>query len=571
VKTEELALNTNDLVPGESFEAAINTYLKTLETDPNSLEARFNLAIIYKKHNNLNLTLKIAKEAASCIATKSSIDDINNLGILLVELQEYNLAIKCFNKALDIESNNYAVLLNAGIVSKKIKDFATAVTYFSKALSIHETASTLTNLGEMLLYSERLEEAYKYIKKSLELEPNSAQSLTIFGNISFSFGNIKEAQEQFLKAIDLKPDYVSAYISLAEAKKFSNEDNSIISKLEQLVVAPGLNTDELMTAYFALGKMLSDCKHYDQAFNYYHKANTIKQAGNNFNIAEFESNIKRNQAVYNKELLKKKTIGNPSKAPIFIVGMPRSGTTMTEQIITSHSLAKGVGEVTYIENLASQIAPRTTPHNLFGLTPYPECVPYMKKDEIQNIANKYLAEISQATDKPYKIVNKNPMNFGHIGFIHLLFPNATIIHCKRHPLDICLSMYFHNFLFVNFSYDFSIMAQYYKIYNQTMKYWHQQITNTIYDSYYEELLFDQEARSKALIAKCGLKWEDQCLEFHKNKQVIYTASKWQVRQKLYTDSMYRWKNYEKHLGLLKDALADEIAEYETELNRRLNR
>jgi len=235
---------------------------------------------------------------------------------------------------------------------------------------------------------------------------------------------------------------------------------------------------------------------------------------------------------------------------VLVVGMPRSGTTLTEQIISSHPKSAAAGELVAIHQMESLIA-----RQLRLTTPYPENAKLLDEQTALNFSNEYIRYLKTFSDDAERITDKMPDNFLSLGFFRLLFPKAHIIHCRRNPIDTCLSIYFQFFVQANgYAYDLKILGEYYNEYKRIMAYWRDSPFIEMYEVQYEELVADQEKISKELIEFVGLEWDEQCMEFHKNKRPVRTASSDQVRRPMYTNSVERWKKYEKHLAPLIETL-----------------
>ena len=254
----------------------------------------------------------------------------------------------------------------------------------------------------------------------------------------------------------------------------------------------------------------------------------------------------------NEDYLRKKIIPRDehSNLPIFIVGMPRSGTTLTEQIIASHPAVYGAGELEAISRISQELS---KDHEDTG--GYPECMLHFQNQEIEKLANGYLSNLRALAGDVLHVTDKMPHNFLHLGLIAILFPGARVVNCKRHPLDTCLSIYTQKFTNVHpYAYDLTELGQYYRQYERLMAHWEHVLADRIFTIQYEELIEEPEATSRRLIGYIDLPWDDRCLEFHETERPVKTASQWQVRQPVYKKSVNRWENYETHLAPLKRAL-----------------
>jgi hypothetical protein len=254
-----------------------------------------------------------------------------------------------------------------------------------------------------------------------------------------------------------------------------------------------------------------------------------------------------------KENSQKNTISqNEYNTPVFIVGMPRSGTTLIEQILSSHSEVCGAGELAYLGEIAEQAIPDKKDIR------YPECINHLSAEKLTQLSENYLAKLTTHGDGSKHISDKMPHNFMYVGLIQKLFPNCKIIHCLRNPLDVCLSIYFHNFN-QNHPYtdQLSNLGHYYNQYRRLMKFWKSQYDDLIIEVSYEELLTDAESNVIKILKHVGLEWQDSCLKYYENKRTVSTPSYSQVNQPLYTASMERWRNYAAHIDELKAAIDDE--------------
>ncbi|MDA0781265.1 MAG: sulfotransferase [Rickettsiales bacterium] len=537
-------------------------YKNILQVEPYNFHANQNLAIILNNGGQAAQSVEQAKRSLLGDLSNIPANDIAILGLFFLEHEKYKYSLKCFEKALEKEPDNYSFIYNAAYVANRSDKFKIAINYYLSALEIKREPLVLNQLSEIYYKTSQIDKAFSLTEESLKIKPDTPDALTMMGNLLITMGKLDDAEKNLLRAIDLNNECIDAYLALARIKRL---DKKYIQNLERLLQNSSLHPSARTYGYFALGEINNNFKNYDEAFKYYLLGNSIKVTETNFNITPLIQTTKRYISIFTKEFLhKKRAIGHPSKTPIFIVGMPRSGTTLTEQIISCHSKAVGIGEKSYIELIAKKIPPIKPKGSIEELS-FPECLPYMKQKDIAIHAVNYF-KLIENFDGTKKVVNKLPANFIHLGFISFLFPNATFIHCKRHPLDVCLSIFFQLFIDIEYSYKIKDIADYYKFYHSVMKIWERQMPGRIYNSYYEELLFKQEEKSREIISHCGLKWEEACLEFYKKEGNVHTASKWQVRQKLYSSSMNKWKNYEKFLLPLKEFLSAEIAEYENYIN-----
>jgi hypothetical protein len=319
-----------------------------------------------------------------------------------------------------------------------------------------------------------------------------------------------------------------------------------------------MSENDLIRVYFAMGKLCDNLQMFEKSFEYYRSGNMLKRSQVEFNIDSYADYLSRIKKIFSAAFIEnRKSWGSDSEMPIFIFGMPRSGTTLVEQIIASHPYVYGGGELQFFNQMDQKLAFITKVNER-----YPECLNFFDDQTAYDIAELYIKEtrgrIANAKDYT-RFTDKNPFNFCHLGLISLLFPKASFIHCQRYPLDTCLSIYFQYFLIGNdFAYDLSELGQYYLEYLKLMSHWRKVLPVRIFELRYEDIVQNQEEVSRKLLEFCGLEWDSACLTFYNKDRPVFTASDWQVRQPIYATSSGRWKNYDQFLYPLKELLADFI-------------
>lgn len=399
--------------------------------------------------------------------------------------------------------------------------------------------------------------AISFLERAIAINPNFAPVQHNTAGIYRALGDMQKAEASYRKAIRLKADYAEAYQGLAEIVKFKAKDPLFKIIDEQLDQKTEANIARYF--HFTLGKMYDDCADYDSAFKHINLANQLSEFS--WPQKKYELYQKAIQENYSKTYFQQRTrSGLDSKIPVFIVGLPRSGSTLVEQILSSHSATFAVGEITDIPNIADQL--KTLINSELD---YPYCVKDLREEACKGLGRAYLKRIMQiegANPQASRCIDKNLSNFNHLGLISDLLPNAFIIHIQRHPLDCCISSYFQNFSRgVNWSFRLESIISFYKGYHAMMKHWQEVLPMNILNIRYEELVSEPKIQSKKIIRFCELPWEESCLEFHKHERPVKTASVWQVRQPIYQHAKARWKRYEKHITPLKEGLADYINEY----------
>ncbi|WP_299469846.1 sulfotransferase [uncultured Gimesia sp.] len=353
--------------------------------------------------------------------------------------------------------------------------------------------------------------------------------------------------------MNLKPDYAEAYFNYSAARKFAFDD-PIVPHLEQQLSRSDLSDEDRCFLGFAAGKIFNDIKDYDKAFSFYEMGNRFKNS--QFEIDQFRREIDRLISFFSTERIQQlSSLGVSSKVPVFIVGMPRTGTTLVEQILSSHPEVHGAGELPDISSIAGTMKQYAIPK-----TDFPECVANLPENAFAGFADAYLRRLRTFDHSAVRIIDKMPANFLHLGLIAILFPEAKVIHCQRHPLDTCLSCYFQRFRRGHdYSFNLTHLGLYYREYQRLMQHWKAVLPVAPYELHYSELVADQEAVSKKLIDFIGISWDDRCLNFHDNSRPVTTASNWQVRRPMNRAGLDRWKNYDQHLGALREVL--ELSEF----------
>jgi len=403
-------------------------------------------------------------------------------------------------------------------------------------------------LGLIKSDQDKNDEALELIRKAIDLKPNAAPFHHNIAGIFRRMGSLSQAEQEFRIAIELDPGYGEAYQGVSEMFTFRPGDPLLDSTLEQLQ-KPELSNQQKSYFHFTAGKIYDDLKIYDEAFKHYVAGN--RHAHKSFDNAAFRQQVSDTIYTYNRRLAGRNS-GNQDQRPVFIVGMPRSGTTLVEHIMASHSQVFGAGELNdmkFVVSSATRIGGSTLA--------YPHCMPMISAGGYSLLASEYRERIAKIEESHgyARVVDKHPLNFQFLGLILQMFPRATIIHTKRHPLDTCLSCFFQNFTSgQHYSFDINHLAQFYQTYDRLMEHWMQLYPGRILEVEYEALLSDQEKQTRRILDHCGLKFEDACMDFYKTDRVVKTASFLQIRQPLYRTSVGRWRNYMSHLSSVASTL-----------------
>lgn len=468
----------------------------------------------------------------------------NNLGLVNSKLGDKHAAIQCFEKAHGLNPRSADPLANWANVLEEMKKLSPAREMLERALRLNpDHQGALQSIALVLSNLHRWDEATKFMERALQLQPNNAKGWLNMANISRSLGKMNEAREQILKALKLDPTMAEAHRSLANMGRFQEAEKEI-SDLENYLQDKNITDNSSMHAHYALGKLLNDIGHYDRAFQEYSAANEIEHQ--HFDLNALKASIDTTINNFDIPFLSRfSDAGHQSEIPIFVLGMPRTGTTLVEQIIASHPKAAGAGELSHIRNYVEDIGDQ------FELLEF---------NKFQEFGNNYIAKITAQAPGSTRVVDKYPFNFLYIGLIKLIFPNARIIHCQRDPRDTCLSIFFTGFEYSNPFYTRLVdIGNYYLQYRRIMRHWEKIFPSDVLNVNYESLVSDQEGESRRIIEYCGLQWNDACLEFHKTERPVDTPSDWQVRQPIYTHSVGRWRNYENYITELLEVLEPELS------------
>ncbi len=405
-------------------------------------------------------------------------------------------------------------------------------------------------LGTIELMRGNFIAAHDLITKALQLKPDCAIFHHNMGYVLGAMSRLPEAVTAYRRAVELAPDYAEAFFNLSQVVRVKPGD-PIIAAVARLVGKAGLSERDRCFIEFAAGKVHANLGHHDRAFRHYAAGNKARNATPR--EAAGRPFMERILDVCDAAFLGAvEETPAAERRPVFIVGMPRSGTSLTEQVLASHPAVHGGGEMPLIERICN-----TLPHRTQGRQPYPECLAEASAGVFAEFAESYMRHAAAGAGEASVITDKSPLNFRHLGLIARMFPAARIIHCRRDALDTCLSCYFQNFTNgQEYSFDLGDLGRFYCDYRWMMDRWAERLALPVFDLVYEDLVRDLEGVGRRLLAFCGLDWHPDCARFFETERPVLTASRAQVRRPVYTTSIGKWRNYEKHLGPLIEALGD---------------
>ena len=506
-------------------------------------------------------------------------------GVRHLHASRYRKAEDAFKKVLIEDENNIDALRFMGILAFKSGNHDIAEAMLTKALKLDTTYSLVwANLAQVFSVTGQLDKAKKSFKNILNMEPKNGLIWAEYGTVLTKLANYEEGRDAYLKALEFKPDsprvHLSlghvyktmgeidnsidsykntilqnnlsgeAYWSLANLKTYSFSENEIIDMEKTL---KGEMSDiERSQMHFALGKAYEVKKDFDKSFKNYYEGNKVKKGLIKYSSDDTTDNTKRILNFFNKENIQKlEKSSTGDRDPIFVLGMPRSGSTLVDQIISSHSKVDGTQELPNIIKIAAEL-------NSNNQKDYPEVLKDLDESKLSNLGKDYISETAWARDSAPFFIDKMPNNFIHIGLIKTILPNAKIIDTRRDPMDTCFSCFKQFFARGQlFTYSLEDLGNYYTDYIRAMNHWHNVYGKDIYTVHYDNVINETEETIRELIDYCELPFEKECLEFYNSSRPVKTPSAEQVRQPIYKSGLNYWKNYEKHLLPLKKII-DEI-------------
>ncbi len=483
-------------------------------------------------------------------------DAHNNLGVALVQLGRMADAHAHFGRAVALNpgyADAHNNLGNSLAAQGRLED---AVAHFELACALEPAlVNARNNLGVALVQLGRLDDAEAHYRRVLALNPDDPEAHNSLANICKMQGKFETALAHYERAIRNRPAYAEAHFCRAEIKTFRPGDTELAA-LQALARTENLPADKAPFVHFGLAKALEDCGDYTRAFEHLRKGNELKRRQIHYDESAVGRFFGRIASAFDPGVFDRlRGEGNPSSAPIFVLGMPRSGSTLIEQILASHPQVHGAGELPDFDIALNGVLAAGD-----RSVPYPECVPALDGAALRSIAEAYIARLPARANGKIRIVDKSLSNFVNIGLLRLILPNAKIIHTMRDPIDTCVSCY--SKLFASgqtFSYDLAELGRHYRRYAELMAHWRTVLpSGAMLEVSYEDVVDDLPGQARRLIDYCGLPWDDRCLSFYKQSRPVNTASAVQVRQPLFRSSLQRWRRYESAIGPLLHALGDLI-------------
>ncbi|HEY6048796.1 MAG TPA: sulfotransferase, partial [Sphingomicrobium sp.] len=479
----------------------------------------------------------------------------NNLAQLLFSQKQEVEALRILGDALKFAPKNVQTLILTSKIQQKRNNLQAAEQAARLALQEEpENPEALTLLGQVLHETDRYDEAIKVLEQALEKSPENPEALNFYGVALKSVGRLDEAREHIIKALKLNDNMYGGYANLNDLVDFSegigeelfNRMDAIFESVENQEAEP------FLALHFAYAKALDDRGQHEKALEHYIIGGRMKRAQLDYNEEETHGFFDSIRAAFPREVFEnRKYAGLDDDRPVFIVGMPRSGSTLVEQILSSHPDIYGAGEVKHLSRALGQLRDRFP-----SLPKYPDMMAKVTPAQLDIVAKSYQQALSQGAGNAKRITDKLLTNYFFVGLINLLFPKAKIIHTQRDPVDTCLSGFTKLFKDdMPHSYDLTELGRYYGKYREIMEYWEKVLPEgTLTTVQYEDVVADTEGEAKRLIEFLGLPWDPKCVDFHKSDRPVKTASVAQVRKPIYKTSVKRWKKYGSGLQPLVDAI-----------------
>jgi tetratricopeptide (TPR) repeat protein len=481
-----------------------------------------------------------------------NVDALRLLASVAMRAKQWGDAEALLDRALEIAPDFSLGWMDIGLARQEQDKSTEAIAAYKRVIQLEpEKPNGYVSAGTVKAMIGQHDEALELFGKALEIDPANFGALSGMGHILKTVGKQEEAIAHYRKCIKHNPDHGETWWSMANLKTFRFDDSDI-EVMQQRVARESLLEEQKANFHFALGKAFEDKQDFDKAFEHYALGNANRRERESYDPVQTVDLHDQFIEVFSEEFLAERVgTGHESNAPIFIVGLPRSGSTLIEQILASHPDVEGTHELPDLGRVA-----RATGANREDRKVYPRVIPLLEDDEFEVLGEDYLrrTERHRETDLP-RFTDKLPNNFVHVGFLRLALPNAKIINAKRHPLDSCLGSFKQLFARGQpFTYDQFELAEFYLEYQRLMDHWHAVLPGAVLDVQYEDVVDDLETQVRRILEYCELPWNDACLRFYETDRAVKTASSEQVRQPIYSSAKHKWRRYEAHLGPMIEVL-----------------
>lgn len=508
----------------------------------------FSTACSHLDNRDYHRAITILEELAAEPDTSAAV--LSKLGIAYISSGRHSDAIACFKNAILKDPGYSQAYNNLMLALYESGDSEGAAQICRDAIGkFSDGAPFLSFLSHLYRENAETEKAKETLLRLVETAPSDSTARCNLGIVCQELGQENEAIGNFERALTLDPMNTEALRILAYTKNgFPGPEE--IEKLEGILKTLPGNDKRASDVHFALARYFDGRRDYQKAFSHYKAANDIVARKVNYDIGREETSFEKIKQAFTDDFIKTHRVRGGIGRPVFIVGMPRSGTSLVEQILASHSMVSGGGEMTYLQAVLKK-----------KILPYPgdfvQKIRALGPGDCAEMAATYLQKAEARSGGRPCVTDKMPHNFRLIGLIKTLFPQAAIIHCVRDPLDTCISLYTHYFPASNmgFTYSLSGLGRYYRLYRDIMAHWHSMMPGEIHDVRYEDIVHDQKGVTERLLSCCGLPWEDACLDFHRTQRPVSTASALQVKKPLYATSVKAWERFAPYIGTLTEIIS----------------
>ncbi|MDX8447815.1 tetratricopeptide repeat-containing sulfotransferase family protein [Mesorhizobium captivum] len=528
---------------------AESLYRQVLGQQPNHVAALHFLGLLLHQTGRSEEGLDLIEQSVTLQSRNA--DFLNNMGTVMRDLGRVAAAADFFRGAVEIRPDQLAARDNLGSSLKQLGQFEGAEEIYRGTIGrnpFHVRARI--GLAETLQEAGRLDEAIALFRESLSIRPKDAELLYGLGVAMMEKGKLTDAADLARQAVAIAPAMAKAWLLLTQVKRQSERDPELAGMEAEHAKAPRESLARMQLS-FGLGKANDDLKDYGRAFDYFAEGNAIRRKGIDYDPVRTRDEFEAMKAVFDKAFFENHRPSDISDdTPIFVVGMPRSGTTLVEQIIASHPQVYGAGELSILKTAVGKQFPMSMPGG------FPAGIADMPDKAFAEAGQAYLDMLHSRYPGYRHVTDKMPGNFMLVGFLHMMLPKAKIVHCARDAAATCLSIFKVHFRGDShrYGYDLGELADFHNLYTDIMAHWHKVLPGVVHDVRYEDFVADQEGQTRALMVYLGLPWDDKVLSFHETDRPVRTASAAQVRQPMYQGSVDLWKRYGNRLKPLLDKL-----------------
>jgi len=531
---------------------AEDIYRRILQQQPAFHPAYHSLALLAYRHDKLKIAAELLESAVTLNGEVAVYH--RDRGEICRRIGRLEDAVRHARRAVALDPDNPEGHYNLGLALADREDAAAALASYEQAVSLAPNhGPALNNMGSVLEEKEREADAERAYRQAIAINPNHSEALNNLGSLLSKTGRIEEARSLFERSLAIDPLSVASQHNLSGLRKYSPDD-PYMAVLESMAPGAGrMPMPERAQYYFTYGKALDDCGRHDEAFAAFAEGNRLKKP----EMPDIEAQGARQVDAIIRQFTPERIAalggrGIDDRTPVFIVGMPRSGTSLIEQILASHAQVYGAGELKDMHRVIESALGVSKERSF--LTALED----LDSIDFAALGTRYVSGLEQRAPDALRVTDKMPANFHYLGFIHLALPNAKVIHSARDPMDSCLSCYTRLFNeTMAFAYDQETLGRYYVGYMRMMDHWREVLPDdSILEMPYSDMVDDMEAQTRRMLDFIGLPWDDDCLKFYENDRPVRTASLAQVRKPIYKSSVAGWRRFEKHLGPLYDIVKD---------------